>query len=250
MANKTNNTKSAQKTTENGLIASIFIRLSQIVVFFVLTLVFSIVIEWIGMATNYWGEPGIQHSEKMLVQELIYLNDDFKRSAIVRKPVQFAAQFANRFYEISFKMTGVTTAVKWLSKSSPYSRKNTKTIRKRLHRIYLTIEDYVLAAMVVTKIFAVRLAVLMLAFPVSILLALVGLVDGLVQRDIRRWSGGRESSFVYHWAKKSLYPFLILPWILYLAMPESVHPNFIVLPFAVCFAISVTIMSATFKKYL
>ena len=104
--------------------------------------------------------------------------------------------------------------------------------------------------MLVTKIFAVRLAVLLLAFPAFILLALVGLVDGLVQRDIRRWCGGRESSFVYHWAKKNLYPFLILPWIIYLAMPESIHPNLIVLPFAVCFSISVTIMAATFKKYI
>ncbi len=111
-------------------------------------------------------------------------------------------------------------------------------------------ENYILAAMVVTQIFAVRLAVLTLAIPAFVLLAMLGLIDGLVQRDIRRWSGGRESSFVYHWAKKVLYPSLILPWIIYLAMPVSVHPNLIVLPFAVLFAVSVTVMASTFKKYI
>ncbi len=115
---------------------------------------------------------------------------------------------------------------------------------------YLLAESYILASMIVIQVFAVRLAVLILAFPAFVLLAMLGLIDGLVQRDIRRWSGGRESSFVYHWAKKILYPSLILPWIIYLAMPVSVHPNLIVLPFAVLFAVSVTVMASTFKKYI
>lgn len=80
------------------------------------------------------------------------------------------------------------------------------------------------AAMTITQVFEVRLAVLILAFPAFILLSLLGLVDGLVQRDIRRWSGGRESSFIYHWAKKIVLPSLILPWIIYLAMPSVFIP--------------------------
>jgi integrating conjugative element membrane protein (TIGR03747 family) len=71
-----------------------------------------------------------------------------------------------------------------------------------------------------------------------------------VQRDIRRWSGGRESAFVYHWAKKFILPSLTLPWMVYLAMPFSIHPNLIVLPFAVLLAVVVRVMTATFKKYL
>lgn len=104
--------------------------------------------------------------------------------------------------------------------------------------------------MLITEVFAVRLAVLIMALPAFVLLGLMGLTDGLVQRDIRRWSGGRESSFVYHWAKKLLYPALILPWILYLAIPSSLHPNLVVLPFAILFALSVRVMASMFKKYL
>ncbi len=244
------NRTSAQQSTEQGMIGLTITRLLQVIFFFIMTLFFSIVIEWIGMATEYWEEPGVEHSEQMLVQELNYLNEDFKRSVIVDQPMAFAKNFADSFYHATFVATGMKSAVIWLATPTPITAEKTKGFRSTLHGYYQVVEDYVFAAMIVIQIFAVRLAVLILAFPVFILLALLGLIDGLVQRDIRRWSGGRESSFVYHWAKKILYPSLILPWIIYLAMPVSVHPNLVVLPFAVLFAISVTVMASTFKKYL
>ena len=250
MASQPQRNASAQQRTEQGLISTTITRLMQLFFFLLMTLLFSIIIEWLGMATKYWEQPGIEHSEKMLAQELSYLNEDFKRSAIVEKPATFAKNFADRFYHITFQATGIQSAVIWLATPTPATQHKTAGFRKKCHDYYLVAENYILAAMVVTQIFAVRLAVLTLAIPAFVLLAMLGLIDGLVQRDIRRWSGGRESSFVYHWAKKSLYPFLILPWIIYLAMPESIHPNLIVLPFAVCFSISVTIMAATFKKYI
>ena len=55
--------------------------------------------------------------------------------------------------------------------------------------------------------------------PVLLLFSLVALVDGFVKRDLRRWGGGRESSFVYHWAKQSAMPLLVLSWVIYLALP-------------------------------
>ena len=71
--------------------------------------------------------------------------------------------------------------------------------------------------MQITQVFAVRLAILTLATPVFGLFALVALVDGLVRRDLRRWGGGRESSFVYHYAKKASIPLIIIAWVLYLS---------------------------------
>jgi hypothetical protein len=43
---------------------------------------------------------------------------------------------------------------------------------------------------------------------------------------------------------------LVLPWVLYLSLPISVHPNYIVLPAAILFGIALCVASATFKKYL
>lgn len=238
---------SAQQAAEQGIVATTLVRLLQILVYFVLTLIFSIIVEWAGMATGMWDEPGAQHSEHMLHQELHYLNRDFKRSAIVDQPVRYAKRFADNFYDLTFKKTGIQSAIIWLATPTKTSSGN---LRINLNRYFRMAEEYVLAAMFVTQIFAVRLAVLTLAMPAFVLLAAMGLIDGLVRRDIRRWSGGRESSFVYHWAKKALYPSFILPWIIYLAIPGSIHPNWVVLPFAVLFAVSVMVMSSTFKKYL
>ena len=90
----------------------------------------------------------------------------------------------------------------------------------------------------------------MRATPVFQLFSLVALVDGLVRRDLRRWGGGRESSFVYHYAKKAAVPLMVLTWVVYLSLPFSLHPAFIVLPFAMLFALAVTVTASTFKKYL
>ena len=78
----------------------------------------------------------------------------------------------------------------------------------------------------------------------------VGLVDGLVRRDIRRFGAGRESGFIYHRARASLIPLAVLPWVTYLTLPVSVNPLLILLPSAVLLGVAVCIAAATFKKYL
>ena len=123
-------------------------------------------------------------------------------------------------------------------------------IEPALHRVSLPVSEFLLSAMQITQVFAVRLAVLTLATPVFGLFTLVALVDGLVRRDLRRWGGGRESSFVYHYAKKAPIPLIIMAWVLYLALPFSLHPSLIILPFALAFAFAVKITASTFKKYL
>jgi integrating conjugative element membrane protein (TIGR03747 family) len=198
--------QSAQQSAEQGIISTIFLRLVQGLVFILLTLFFSIVIEWAGMATDFWEQPGAQHSAVMLEQELRYLNDDFKQSVLVEKPIDFAKTCAEQFYHYIFEVTGIKSMFRWLA--TPVSSEH-QAFRYRLHGYYRLFLDYIQALVTVIQIFAVRLAVLTLALPAFILLSMTGLIDGLVQRDVRRWSAGRESSFVYHWAKRMLTPSLI-----------------------------------------
>lgn len=68
----------------------------------------------------------------------------------------------------------------------------------------------------------------------------------LRQADLRGWGGGRESSSLYHWAKRAALPQLVLTWVIYLALPFSLHPSFVVL----LFVLSVTVTASTFGKYL
>jgi integrating conjugative element membrane protein (TIGR03747 family) len=237
---------SAHQTTEHGVIGSLLISAIKIIFFLLLTLLFSILTEWVGMRLM-WTDQGTQHSAQMLEYELEYLNADFKHSPFVAQPKQFAEQVGVVVYQYSVQYTGIESLIHWLAQPATA---NANAFRVRLRGWYQSIAQYLLAAATVIQVFATRLAILILAFPAFILLSLVGLIDGLVQRDIRRWSGGRETSFVYHWAKRLVLPSLYLPWIVYLAMPVSVHPNLVVLPFALVCAISVAVMATTFKKYV
>ncbi|MEZ5489116.1 MAG: TIGR03747 family integrating conjugative element membrane protein [Gammaproteobacteria bacterium] len=229
-----------------GVISQGLTGLAQCLKWLILSLVFSILIEWIGMAL-WWQEQGVAHSRQMLVNELQFLGADFHRSWLTTQPMQFASDLSERFYTIAFEWSGVTDFIQWVT---PDPASEESGVRPILHRLYRPVGDYVLAGMQITQVFAMRLAILVLATPVFGLFTLVALVDGLVQRDLRRWGGGRESSFVYHYAKKAAIPLIIMAWILYLALPFSLHPSWIILPFALAFAFAVTITASTFKKYL
>jgi integrating conjugative element membrane protein (TIGR03747 family) len=114
----------------------------------------------------------------------------------------------------------------------------------------VNVESYLIAAAYTTLVFLVRLLVLCLTLPLFLMAAFVGLVDGLVRRDVRRFGAGRESGFIYHRAKAALMPLAVLPWVIYLALPVSVNPLLILLPSAALLGAAVCIAAATFKKYL
>jgi len=157
------------------------------------------------------------------------------------------AQVADGTYHYLFEVTGFVDVIRWVS---PPPAPQERGLRARLHTLYQPMADFVLATLQVTQVFSLRLAILTLAMPVFVLFSLVALVDGLVQRDLRRWGGGRESSFVYHYVKKAAVPLLVMTWVIYLALPFSLHPTFVVLPFATVFALTIAVTASTFKKYL
>ncbi|MEW8617835.1 MAG: TIGR03747 family integrating conjugative element membrane protein, partial [Candidatus Thiodiazotropha endolucinida] len=202
--------------------------------------------EWAGMVL-WWPDEGLDHSRTMLVTEISYLDNDFRRSVVTSDPARFAKRFADHSYHYLFEVTRFVDFIRWVS--TPPGP-NEQGVRPALHRIYNPVSVFVIAMMQVTQVFSVRLAILTLAMPIFLLFSLVALVDGLVQRDLRRWGGGRESSFVYHYAKKAALPMVVLAWVTYLALPFSLHPTFIVLPFAALFALTVAVTASTFKKYL
>ncbi|MFP5476087.1 MAG: DUF4400 domain-containing protein [Gammaproteobacteria bacterium] len=96
-----------------------------------------------------------------------------------------------------------------------------------------------------------RLAIAVFAIPAFVLACLLGAVDGLVRRDLRRWRGGRESSFIYHHAKRYTRWSLTGGFGLYLAWPfGGFNPAYMVLVFTVLVAMSLSTTLAAFKKYL
>lgn len=231
---------------QRGFISGALGNIARVASWLVAALLFSILVEWAGMLF-WWKDEGPLHSRTMLQQELDYLNENFRRSIVSSNPARFARDFADNSYHYLFEWTRFVDFIRWLQQPP---RPKESAILTLLRSLYARIGDYVVAAMTVTQVFAVRMAVLALAMPLFVLFGLVALVDGLVQRDVRRWAGGRESSFVYHHAKKVIFPAVVLAWVVYLGIPISMHPNYVILPFATLFALAMAIAAGSFKKYL
>jgi integrating conjugative element membrane protein (TIGR03747 family) len=221
-------------------------RIGQAIRWLLLSLVFSIIIECTGMVL-WWPEAGLQHSRQMLANEIKYLDKDLRHSVLSSDPGRFARNLARQSHYLLFEMTGVVRLIEWLSERP---RDGEGGVRRKLHQLYMPIAQFVTAAIQIVQLFSVRLFILSLATPLFLLFSLIGLIDGLVQRDLRRWGGGRESSYLYHYAKKSIWIFVLTAWVGYLALPFSLHPVYFVLPFASMFATSISITASTFKKYL
>ena len=214
-----------------GAVGRVIGALAKLTSTLVLALLCSVLLEWLGMAV-WWPEERVLHSERVLAQELRYLSEDFDESVWTR-PATFARTLTHFVREgsASLGLTGFIAS----RQSDPWIR---------------VLQGCAQAMLNVAQIFVVRIAVLALATPLFSLFGVVGMAEGLTRRDLRRWGGGRESSFVYHHSKRLLGPVMCAASLLYLASPFSIHPSFVLLPLAMLFAIGVAVTIATFKKYL
>jgi len=169
----------------------------------------------------------------------------------VQEPGRTAHQLVDTGYRWLFIRTGLIERIETTAdQARQASRADTRDFRYFISQVYVWSERYLIAAAFITLTFLVRLLVLGLTMPLFILAAFVGLVDGLVRRDIRRFGAGRESGFLYHRAKASIIPLLVLPWVVYLALPVSLHPLWILLPSAGLLCLAMNLTAGSFKKYL
>lgn len=243
MATSVRNTP-PQPTQRPGLIISVIGLVLRIISLLIASLLFSILTEWAGLLF-FWGDQGWRHSQGMLTNELGWLSEHFKSSLIFQQPGQMIVQVLDLLTQWLLVKTGFADFAHQARVSSQGNG-----FWHWTNQLYVSIEDFVLAAVYVTFTFVVRLTILILATPMFLLGMLTGLVDGLMRRDLRKFGSGLESSFVYHRAKRAVLPLLIVPWIIYLSLPFSLNPMTIFLPCSVMLGIATAITAATFKKYL
>ncbi len=103
---------------------------------------------------------------------------------------------ANFLYGLVFEGTGILDMGLRFAEPSALSIPDTV-----VRRSYLAHREAIEAAMVGTQLLGVRFAILLRFLPLLALLHVVGAVDGLADRAIRRSCGGRESASLYHRAK-------------------------------------------------
>ena len=102
----------------------------------------------------------------------------------------------------------------------------------------------------ITLTFLLRLTILLQALPLFALAIIIGLIDGLVRRDLRRFGASHESGFVYHHAKRMISSSLIATGLAWLAVPVFFEPEFVLAPGAVVIGLISSLAFSAFKKYL
>jgi len=210
------------------------------------SLVLAILLEWIGMLF-IWSDQGSHHAEQMLSHELNQLSSDFRRSIVMEAPVQTVQRLIEWTHEHVVVQSGLRERIELSRSGTEESRAG---LRRLLKMAYGTVKPYAIAAGYTALTFLVRLVVLCLALPLFLTAAFVGLVDGLVRRDLRRFGAGGESGFVYHRSRALIVPLTVLPWVAYLSAPISVHPLWILMPASALLSIAVNVTFWSFKKYL
>ncbi|MDE9460149.1 TIGR03747 family integrating conjugative element membrane protein [Xenorhabdus bovienii] len=222
----------------------------QFIGFIVMSWLFSLLLEYLGMAF-FWPEQGATHSQNMMKAELNYLSSEFTRSLLLSEPSQTVSAGLAQAYQWLFVDSGF---MGWVQGQSQYQFNSRNDFMRELNSVLQGVsgylQEYWLATVFITMVTLIRLVILLLSVPLFVMVILVALVDGLGRRDLRRYGAGYESSFVYHHAKRGIKPACTVPCVLYLSWPDVVYPTVILLPAALLLGMAVVITTSMFKKYL
>lgn len=237
-----------QQAREHGFVAALITLPLRFIGVLLGSLLLSLLIELVGMHV-FWPDQGWRHAQSMMNFELQQLSTQFTRSVVVQEPGRSGYRLVGWLHQNLLLESGL---LDWLTQVNRQAKNadTTAGFNAALAEAVVYLERYLLAAFYSVATFVLRLLVLALTLPLFALAALVGLVDGLVRRDLRRFSAGRESGFIYHRARQLILPLIVAPWIIYLTLPISISPHWIHLPSAVLLFAVVDLTAGSFKKYL
>lgn len=238
-----------QNARRSGLIVGILTLPFRVFGALSASLLLSVLIEWLGMRF-FWRSAGWHHAQGMLHYELHQISSQFTESLLFSHPAETARYLISA---ARAKLFGESNLAAWATQARAHplsSLPHLEVIRHTFSFAFESVKPYVLAAGYTVLTFLTRLLVITLTVPLYLLAALVGLMDGLVRRDLRRFNSEHESGFIYHRARSAILPAAILPWVVYLALPVSASPLLILLPGAILLALVINVTATHFKKYL
>jgi len=198
------------------------------------------IVDWV-LVFHVWPE-GLGRLEAILQQDL-------QRAAELSKwctPCHGLAQgTANLLYALLFKLTGIHDMGLRFADPSTLSIPDTIT-----RNAYIRNFEAIQVAMLGTQVFGVRGAMAVMALPLLALAYSIAMADGLVQRGIRRASGGRESASLYHRGKHLQVILVALGVSVVLVQPVAVDPRWTWVPLAVTLGLLARTQWVYYKKHL
>lgn len=207
---------------------------------FIGILVVAWIVDWI-FVFKVWPD-GIDRLKGILAEDLARASELAAWQGGVPGAVTKTANF---LYGLIFQVTGIHDMGMRFADGAALSIPDTI-----VRNTYLVNIEAIEVAMIGTQLFGVRLATLVQAMPLVMLIYLVAGADGLTQRAIRRASGGRESASLYHRAKRLQIVFVVMAGAISLIKPVSIDPRLIWMPCAVLAGIFARLQLAYYKKHL
>ena len=185
----------------------------------------SVVIELVGIAAGWW-QGG--HAATLLLRERSYIE------AIDRIPLT------------------ALTPIMMARTAEAHFDGATRSLRQNAlhHQGSDPLAVYVLGAINTTKLVLFRLVVCLFSLPGYAVVAVAALIDGGVQRDIRKYTGAHESSYLFHGAKRWVVPGIMGTVSLYLLLPWSIYPALAFVPSMALLGYMLFVVSGRFKKYV
>lgn len=201
--------------------------------FLLVSILIGTLIDWAGLLLGWWDRD---HQLKVLTSDIAYLGRHFTTSVFGLPPAQIAMLISREVHD-------------WLTVSVHLGGQQYAFMRF-LSGVFAAIEPFWQSIVYSAMIASVRVLIILLSIACYLIVFAVTMVDGLVQRELRKVGGGIEHAQVFHHAKTWLGRVLVISPMLYLSWPNAVNPLWIVLPSATFFGISTFITFSTFKKYL
>ncbi len=201
---------------EKGFIGSVFSLVCALLGAAITAVAASVIVEWVGIAMEWW--PG-DHSAQMLYTERSYIEAIEAYPLTPLRPVDISDK-ALASVDGAVSSAGITTGV------------------------------YLAAMLNTIKLVILRSVLSLFALPGYLLVALAAFFEGLVARDIRKYTGGHESSYVFHKAKRWITPTVVLTVTIYLMLPFSVAPALVFAPTMFFTGVMVYIATSRFKKFV
>lgn len=205
----------------------------SIISYIIFSIILGTIIEWVGM--NFFWEKN--HAYIVLQQEFAYLGDNFTTT----------------LFGVSAHDAGlivVNYLRDWLIIPQNIQAGKTVFIMQKINQLGVWTTDYINSFVFVSMVILIRCLIVLLSSALFIIIGIAAAVDGLHLRELRKVSGGVEHAGIYHRAKRLVPLSIKVAPVLYLAWPNSINPNFILLPGMMVFFIAVLTSFATFKKYV
>jgi len=205
-----------------GQVLRLFSRiLSMLLVGCVLT----VFVELVGV-TFFWQDEGVEKSINMVIAEMGHLG-----SIVERSPMLSGLDVWVVSYLSTFKAFVVSVGL------------GDSVVAGNILFYFEVILNMVM-------VFCLKVAVMVFSFPVYLFCGFIGVTRGLVNRELRKWGGGRESSGQFHLWLNMVPVGFVSSWFIYLSWPWTINPNIVVLPFALFFGYMLMLSAYRVKKYI